>query len=111
MALHHARSGELIDIRPLGPALKHARSQALVRADQMEILRLVLPAGHVLPTHDIDTGAVALQCLEGIAELEAHHTTQVLRAGTLVYLAPGVPRRLTALEDCALLVTLFLDRS
>ncbi|MBV7486758.1 cupin domain-containing protein [Bordetella sp. BOR01] len=111
MALHHAQSGELIDIRPLGPALKDTPSRALVRADQLEVLRLALLAGQTLPTHDIERSAITLQCLEGAAELEAHGKTQRLEAGVMVYLAPGVPHRVVALQDCALLVTLFLDRA
>ena len=111
MALHHAQSGELIDIRPLGPALKDTPSQALVRAGQLEILRLVLPAGQALPAHGIDTSAITLQCLEGVAELDAHGATQKLEPGALVYLAAGVQHRVVALQDCSLLITLFLDRA
>ncbi|MBO9353613.1 cupin [Bordetella petrii] len=111
MALHHARSGELIDIRPLGAAVKDTPSQALVRADQLEILRLTLPAGEALPPHDIERSAITLQCLEGALELDAHGKTQRLEPGVLVYLAPGVQHSVTALQDCSLLVTLFLDRA
>lgn len=111
MALHHARSGELIDIRPLGPALKDTPSRALVRSDQLEILRLALLAGQTLPPHGIDASAITLQCLEGAAELGAHGTTQRLEPGTLVYLAPGVQHQVKALQDCSILVTLFLDRA
>ncbi|MCD0503766.1 cupin domain-containing protein [Bordetella petrii] len=111
MALNHAQSGELIDIRPLGPALKNTRSRALVRADQLEVLHLTLPAGHTLPPHDIAHSAITLQCLEGAAELQAHGKTQKLLPGTLVYLAPGIQHAVTSEQDCALLVTLFLDRA
>ncbi|HYG45645.1 MAG TPA: cupin, partial [Bordetella sp.] len=81
MALHHAQSGELIDIRPLGGAVKDTPSRALVRADQLEILRLALPAGQTLPTHGIDRSAITLQCLEGAAELDAHDRIQRLEPG------------------------------
>jgi len=111
MALHHAQSGELIDIRPLGAAVKDTPSRALVRADQLEILRLTLPAGQTLPTHDVAHSAITLQCLEGAVELGAHDKLQRLEPGSLVYLAPGVPHHVTALQDSSLLVTLFLDRA
>ena len=111
MALHHARSGELIDIRPLGAAIKNTPSQALVRADQLEVLRLNLPAGESLPPHDIEHSAITVQCLEGALELRAHGTARRMEPDTLVYLAPGVEHSVIALEDCSVLVTLFLDRS
>lgn len=111
MALHHAKSGELIDISPLGAALKNTPSRALVRADQLEILRLNLLAGESLPPHDIERSAITLQCLEGVLELHAHGKVQQLAPGMLVYLAAGVEHSVTALQDCSVLVTLFLDRA
>lgn len=111
MALHHARSGEIIDIHPLGAALSRTPSRALVRADQLEVLRLNLPAGQALPPHDIEHSAITLQCLEGVAHLLAHDRTQALEPGTLVYLAAGVEHSVTAQTDCSILVTLFLNRN
>ncbi|ARP76117.1 cupin domain-containing protein [Bordetella genomosp. 6] len=110
MAMHHARSGELIDLRPLGESLRETVSQALVRADHLEVMRLVLPRDHQLPSHAIDASAITIQCLEGAVMLTAQDTTQRMPAGTLVYLAPGVAHAVKALEDSTLLVTLMLAR-
>src|SRR5690606_19763379 len=100
MALHHARSGELIDIRPLGAAIKNTPSQSLVRADVAEALRLNLPAGESLPPQDIGYSAITVQCLEGALDLRAPGTARRMEPDTLVYLAPGGEQRVIALEDC-----------
>mgnify|MGYP001198537558 CR=1 FL=1 len=110
MAMTHAASGELIDIRPLGAALRQTHSRTLVRAEHLEIFRFVLPAGQTAPDHKA-SGALTLQCLEGVVELDAHGRTQTLRAGDLVYLADAEPHAVRALEDASLLVTILLRRA
>ena len=107
MALPHATSGQLIDIRPLGPRITTAVSNALFKTPQLELMRLVLPQGKGMPEHAVH-GPVTIQCIEGAIELHAHETTQTLRAGELVYLAGGEPHALHALEDSSVLLTLLL---
>jgi len=43
-------------------------------------------------------------------ELEAYGQTQVMRAGSLVYLADAEPHAVKALEDSSLLITMLLRR-
>ena len=109
MAIPHAASGELINIRPLGEDLRRTVSTTLVRADHLEVFRFVLPAGKVAPEHKA-AGAITIQCLEGVVELEAHGRTQLLRTGMLVYLVDAEPHAVKALEDSSLLVTILLRR-
>jgi hypothetical protein len=45
MAIPHAKPGEIVDIRPLGSALASAQTKTLVRAEQVEVIRLVVPGG------------------------------------------------------------------
>jgi quercetin dioxygenase-like cupin family protein len=110
MAMTHAASGELIDVRPLGAALRQTRSQTLVRAEHLEIFRFVLPTGQSAPSHRTP-GTLTLQCLEGLVELAAHGRVQILAAGDMVYLAEAEPHAVKALEDASLLVTILLRRS
>lgn len=109
MAIAHAASGELIDVRPLGTALRETGSSTLVRADHLEVFRFVLPAGKTAQDHTA-AGAITIQCLEGAVELDAHGRTQILAAGSMVYLADGEPHAITALADASLLVTVLLKR-
>lgn len=109
MALPHATSGQLIDIRPLGPRITASVSNALFKTPQLELMRLVLPRGKGMPEHSVP-GAVTIQCLEGAIELHAHQKTQTVKAGELVYLAGGEPHALHALEDSSVLLTLLLQQ-
>lgn len=109
MSIPHAASGELIDVRPLGSNLHQTSSSTLVRADHLEVFRLVLAAGKAPPDHKV-SGAITIQCLEGAVELEAHGQTQVLYAGSMVYLADAEPHAVKALEDSSLLITILLRR-
>lgn len=110
MAITHAVSGELIDIRPLGAALRQTSSSTLVRADHIEVFRFVLVAGKTAPDHRA-AGAITIQCLEGEVELEAHGRTQILLPGNMVYLADAEPHAVKALKDSSLLVTVLLRRA
>lgn len=110
MAMTHAASGELIDVRPLGAALRQTSSRTLVRAEHLEVFRFVLVAGQTAPDHKA-SGTLTIQCLEGTVELDAHGQTQCLRAGDMVYLADAQPHAVRALEDASLLVTILLRRA
>ena len=44
MALPHAHPLDVIDIRPLGPALHDSVSTSLIKTDRIQLLHLVLPA-------------------------------------------------------------------
>ncbi|MGH8715043.1 MAG: cupin domain-containing protein [Casimicrobiaceae bacterium] len=109
MATTHAASGELIDLRPFGPALRQAASETLVRGEHLEVFRLVLLAGRSLPGHQ-HARAITIQCLEGAVELTVDGSTQPMPAGSMVYVSGGVPHTLIAIEDASLLVTLLVRR-
>jgi hypothetical protein len=53
MALHHALSGELIDIRPLKSNLKNATTKTLYKSNQLEVARIVLLEGKKIPNHQV----------------------------------------------------------
>jgi quercetin dioxygenase-like cupin family protein len=107
MALSHAKPGEVVDLRPLGPALGEAKTTALVKSKQFEAVRLVLPAGRHIPAHSV-TGQITLLCLEGQVTLHAE-TDLELKAGEWVYLDRGSPHSLTAALDSSLLLTIHFD--
>ena len=109
MAVPHAASGELIDVQPLGADLRQTVSTTLIRAEHLEVFRFVLPAGKEALDHKV-SGAITIQCLEGAVELQAQGQTQVMRAGSLMYLADAEPHAVKALEDSSLLITMLLRR-
>ncbi|OUL96368.1 cupin domain-containing protein [Paraburkholderia hospita] len=101
MATPRAIPGNLIDVRPLGPGLRSARSVTLVRTDHLEVVRLVLPAGKRIPEHR-EPGEVTVQCLEGALKLGTDAAVQTMHAGDLLFALPGQTHWLEALDDTAL---------
>lgn len=106
MALHHAISGEVVDLRPMGASLADATSTALVKTDRFEVIRLVLRAGATIPAHGTP-GYVTLHCLEGDVSLGPVDAT--LTAGEWVYLDRGEPHSIHAIRDASVLFTIFFD--
>lgn len=109
MALDHAQPNEVIDIRPVGDALANQRTTTLFKSEQLEVLRLVMQAGKVIPEHQAP-GEITVQCLEGRIVFTAGGQPQELTAGHMLYLRPGDPHALEAIEPSAVLVTLALPR-
>jgi hypothetical protein len=53
MAIHHALSGELIDIKPLCEALMATRTATLYKTQHLEVFRMILLAGKQMPEHQV----------------------------------------------------------
>lgn len=109
MALPHAQSGQIIDVSPLGSGLRSAVSTALFKAEDLEVMRLVLLSGKGIPPHKV-AGEVTIQCIEGVVEVSSDEV-QTLEAGKMMYLRGDEVHSLRAIEDASMLVTIFLDRS
>jgi quercetin dioxygenase-like cupin family protein len=107
MAIHHAAPTEVIDVRPLGAALKTTKTQTLVKTDSLEVIRIVLPAGKFLPPHQVK-GEITVQCLEGRIAFDADGVDHELQAGHMLYLPGGTRHALRGLEDASVLVTIQL---
>lgn len=109
MAIPHAKPGEVVDVRPLGAALASAQTQTLVRTEQVEVIRLVVPAGKEIEEHKAK-GAIVVQCLEGRVAFTALGKTRNLEAGKLLYLPTGEPHTVKGVEDASLLLTILLPK-
>jgi len=109
MSIPHAKPGEIVDLRPLGSALKATKTATLAKTDNVELIRLVLPAGKQIATHKAPR-EITVQCLEGRVSFTAGGTTRELVAGGLLYLQAAEPHSLAAIEDSSLLVTMLLSK-
>ena len=109
MAIPHALPGQVIEVQPLGPRLPQEKTVALFKAQDLEVMRLVLPAGRSLPPHKVP-GEITVQCIEGAIDVTADGRSHVLHAGQLLYLSGGVTHGVTALQDASALVTVALRR-
>ncbi len=104
MAIPHAQTGQVFDVRPFGPALSGARTAHLVRTEGLEVIRLVLPQGKEVPTHS-SRGEVTVHCLEGRVAFTVGGVAHELTAGQLLYLKADEPHSVLATEAASLLVT------
>src|SRR5205807_10579674 len=109
MALPHAQPGEVVDVRPLGPALASAQTATLLRAERVEVRRLVVPAGKEIAEHKAK-GEIVVHCLEGTVAYTAFGKTHNLEAGHLLYLPTGEPHSVKGIENASLLVTVLLPK-
>jgi quercetin dioxygenase-like cupin family protein len=107
MALPHARPLDVIDIRPLGPALHDAVSTSLLKTQRLQLLHLVLPARRDLPQHHVDDECT-IHCLEGDVEVQMPSGVRRLAPSQLVVMPAGQPYSLSARVDSAVLMTLLL---
>jgi len=108
MAIRHASSGEPIDIRPLGVLLPKTQTHALFKSEQLELMRLVLPAGKGLPPHKV-LGEITIQCIEGLIDVTSGGKSHVLRPGQLLFLSGNLVHGVLALQDSSALVTIVLQ--
>ncbi|HEX2539472.1 MAG TPA: hypothetical protein VHM00_00135 [Caldimonas sp.] len=109
MALPHAHLLDVIDVRPLGPALQDAVSTSLIKTDRIQLQHLVLPARHDIPEHHVDDECT-IHCLEGDVEVLMPSGNRRLRPGQVVVLPAKQRHGLSARATSAVLVTLLLHR-
>ena len=109
MSIPHAQSGEAIHVAPFGSELAQQRTVALFKSTQLEVMRLVLPAGKSMPAHKL-SGEITIQCVEGELDIQVEGASTLLQAGELMFLAGEVPHSVTALQDASALVTVVLHR-
>lgn len=107
MALTHTPSSEVVRVAPLGPALAGAVTSAILKAEELEVIRIVVPKGKTLPQHQVP-GEITLYCIEGEVELRTQGAVQVLAAGDFVHLRGGAAHALTGRTDASLLLTISL---
>jgi quercetin dioxygenase-like cupin family protein len=99
---------DIVDVRPLTTGFDEARTTTLVKTEQLELIRLVLPAGKEIAEHQV-AGEITIQCLEGQVEFTSNNVTRSLSAGELVYLAGASKHSLCAVENASLLLTILLE--
>lgn len=109
MALPHAQPLDVINVAPLGEKLQGAVSTSLIKTERIQLLHMVLAAHQDQPQHHVSEECT-IHCLEGEVELVMNGGVRKLRPGNLVLLPAGEKHSLRARTNCAVLVTLLLDR-
>src|SRR3546814_2645095 len=98
MALNHAKSGEIVDLHPLGGGLREAHTTALVKSESFEAVRLVVRAGAEIPSHHVP-GSFTLHCIEGRVRLGLAQGSKELSAGQWVYFDGGIAHSVEGIKD------------
>ena len=107
MALTHAKSSQVIALTRADEDITQFSSIALTKTEQIELIRLVLPAGKEMPEHHVK-GEITFQCLSGQIAFIMGATTATLTGGEMLYLEGGAPHAVKALTDSVALVTIVL---
>ena len=112
MALHHALPGEIIEPAIAPSDASQNQSTALLRTDEVEVIRRVLQKDRDVAEHSVD-GPIIFHCLAGAVQLvrPGAGTTLLLRAGQMSWLAGGDAYALSAQEDSVLLMTIVRRRA
>ncbi len=109
MARPHAKPGEIVDVGRFGSALGSAETMTLVKAKDVEVIRLIVPGGKEIAEHKAK-GEIIVHCLEGRVTFTAFGKAQTLEPGKLLYLPTGEPHSVKAIEDSSLLLTILLPK-
>jgi len=107
MAQPHARSGHIVDLRPLGSRLRGAKTTALIKEKHFEAVRLIVHKGSEIPPHAV-SGNIMLYCLEGQVIFGLSSGEITLKDGDWVYLDGGELHSLKGIVDSSLLLTILL---
>ena len=108
MAIPHAGPGELIDATPLGDRLLEEKTHTLVKQENLEIIRMILPAGKEIPAHTAPR-MIIVQCLEGRILFTADDHEFDMVPGNIIYLQPKVRHAVLAVDNSAVLLTIVGD--
>ncbi len=109
MATHHANPGWIVDLQTWAADLPKEHTKAIVKTNEMELIRIVLPAGKGIPNHNVD-GPITIQCISGKIGITAMGTTKELNYKQLVHLTSGEPHSLKAIEDSVVLLTIIFKK-
>lgn len=105
MATHRASPAEIVDLGTWAQDVPNEQTKAIVKTDEIELVRLVIPAGKEIPTHKV-SGPIIVHCINGRIEFTAIGKTQVLMPGQLLHLMPDEPHSVKAIEDSVVLLTI-----
>ncbi len=105
MATHHASSAEIVDLETWAQDVPYEQTKTIVKTDEMELVRLVIPVGKEIPTHKV-SGPIIVHCINGKIEFTVMGKTQVLMDGQLLHLASDEPHSIKAIADAVVLLTI-----
>src|SRR5699024_8845818 len=101
----HVQSGEIINLEVLKGDMQVDSSYALVKTDDMEVIRMALPAGKKIEEHQLE-GEISIQCLKGQIQFFVQDSILELNEEDWLFLEKQQPYSYAAKEDTILLLTI-----
>lgn len=105
MSKGHVKSGETINLNTLKDGMSEHSTFALIKTDNMEVIRMVLPRGKDVMEHSVE-GEISVQCLKGNVIFQVEDNAIELSEDDWFYLKGGEPYGFHAKEETILLVTI-----
>ncbi len=105
MAQRKIDPAEVVNLYSLPNDLPDDATLALMKTQDMEVIRMILPKEKDVTEHSVD-GQISVQCLEGKTEFHVDGKKHVLTSGDWLYLSRNQPHSLRAVRDSILLVTI-----
>lgn len=104
MSAGHVGAGEVINLQNLEGRPDDA-TLALVKTENMEVIRMVLPRGKDIMEHSVD-GEISVQCIKGTVLFQMDNNAHELAKGDWLYLKGKQKHALYAKSDSVLLITI-----
>lgn len=104
----HIKSGEVINLSTLKDGMPEHSTFALIKTDDMEVIRMVLPRGRDVMEHSVE-GEISVQCLKGNVIFQVGDEAIELSENDWFYLKGGESHALHAKEETVLLVTILFN--
>src|SRR3954471_12536780 len=103
MSTPHTNSGEILPLQ-LGGATASSTTATVVKAEDMELHRILMPPGEEIETRQLP-GSITVHCLEGKITVHAHDRDQIVEQGQMLYLQANEPHSIKAIVQSAVLIT------
>lgn len=101
----HVESGEVINLTTLKKDMEVDASYALVKTEDMEVIRMALPEGKTIDEHSVE-GEMSVQCLRGHILFTVDGKPVDLTENEWLYLEKKQPFSYSVKKDTILLVTI-----
>lgn len=105
----HVTSGEVINLGTLKGEMDVDTSYALVKTEDMEVIRMALPKGKTINEHNVD-GEMSVQCLRGHILFTVDGQAVELTGDDWMYLQKKQSFSYSVKNDTVLLVTILFTK-
>ncbi|HLR32425.1 MAG TPA: cupin domain-containing protein [Fodinibius sp.] len=110
MSQGHIKTGEVINLETLRDGMPGNSTFALIKTDDMEVIRMVMPRGRDIMEHSVK-GEMSVQCLKGGVIFQVEDKAHELTEGDWLHLSHNQPHAVHAKVDSVLLLTILFSEN